>query len=820
MSESGRRFVHLHVHSEYSFHRSINRIRGLVDLAKTHGMHAVGLTDYCNLHGAWKFNSTALRAGIKPIIGCELLIDAASYPKVPRPNGAPFHLTLIARTREGFSNLVKLLSVADRHAGTPLPTVPMNQIARHHNGLIALSGCLDGVVPQLIIMQRIQEVFGVVTEMRQILGENDYYFEVHPPLVSTQKWVNSVLFDLGEQLSIPTVACCDVRYPKSADRAMYETMLKLAQVTGDSKYNGAAAEENAACFLPAAEISTLFKAHPEALDMTIRIADRCEASVLPDSTRRWWQGSSMDTPDCPRRLRDKLTSRAAALGLDPGQVRIRIESELSFFEEIQGTRYLCFLSEMVDAIKAEGCIVGPGRGRAAGSMLSYLLGISAIDPIQFNLPSSHLIDRSERGFSAGQPDIQVITCERGFKHALGWIRNTLGGTLIHPTIFARPRAMDLVQRLLMLQSLSEDNLGIINDFYRQFPGQSLGALQGQAHGLLKHLRESGELLDFLVTAEAMENLPVHALAASSAFFVLPESMPAIPIFNDIHNQKIAQWTLNDIKEAGYLGFELMPVWALDLVSSVLDSIHQSTGTRVSPAALIDFNDQATYAMLHGAGTLGVHLLHRKSARQLLADRHPHDLDQLAVVLAFSQRDCLQPGGDHAPTPPLPDRLREILDPTSGVLLFEEQALDIVHHLTGQDHEMIRERLRNLVKNPSDIRSFQDQLLRAAGRIGWQPESIRSLIEAVFAWQNLHSRPHLLSTAALSFWTAFLKCHYPGHFLLTLLTHWMGPDRPLPGFRYDLVRQVIAECRQFNLSVTGDARWARYVKLHGDTIVFS
>lgn len=796
----------------------------LITLARESNMPALALTDMGNLHGAWKFSRESLRVGIKPVIGCEVLIDEECYPSLPRKKGAPFHLTLLAKNKTGFSNLCNLLAEGERHAKATLPIITIQHLATYHDGLIALSGCLEGVIPQLIISQRIQPVIGVVTEMREILGDRNYYFEVHPPSTTAQAWVNSVLFDLGKQLSVPVVATADVHYPYPDDREAYQGLLTYADQSGTAAQPKGARDELVQHFLTPEEMLQNFKHNQEALQQTLAIAAQCEPDVIAKRPKLWWQEAKCSDELCYRQILDAARERSKQLGLDKlPATQSRLKEELAELGARGILDYLWLHLKLFTAITKDGGIIGSGGGLCAGSLVCYLLGLTPLNPLTYSLPFNSFFDNGERGFLVRQPSIQLGVCSKGFESALRWLNTFFANVdLVSPAVFARPKSLDLLQKVMTTHAQPPEILEPLTQFCTAYPEQYLTSALIVVDNFLYLLKASASLREFLSQAETLENLPLHVVPSSTAFFVVPKpELNDIPLLRAKNGKTITQWTLNDLKEKGHLGFEVVQATPLDIVRECLELVRQNGNSEppITTLTNIPLDDPATYALLHEARTTGIPYMHSERVRWLLHAIQPQTLDELALALACASDDLwpdiqsrLEQQVELSDQSGIPEAIATILRPTWGLLLYQEQAIQVLDALTEIGYDAARERLRTLEKQPQEIYYFQEDLTRILGAKQIPEAPMAKILQRLLLWSSLYSRNRILTTSCLCYWLAYLKAHYPAPFLCALLRYYLTPHRPIPQFRLELITTLIAEAEGLGITVNGDAGKAKSAKL--------
>ncbi|MFQ5678981.1 MAG: DNA polymerase III subunit alpha [Gemmatimonadota bacterium] len=809
-------FVHLHTHSEYSLLDGANRIDALVDRAAELGMPALALTDHGNLFGAWAFQEKARKRGLRPIIGCEVYMAYGDRRQRERPMGAPApysHLILLAADRRGYQNLVRLTSIGYLEGFYRRPRIDRDALREHADGLICLSACLSGEVARYLRMGRWEEAKNSAEWFALLFGPDRYWLEVQNHGIPGQAEVNEGVFQIADALGLGVAATNDAHYLRREDADAHDTLLCIG--TGKDKddpdrlrFYG---EES--YFKSAEEMEALFPEHPDAVANTLEIAERCEVSF--DGTYK--------LPAFP--LPEEFSDDAALLRHQaeegarerygeplPPEVRERLEYELSVISETGYAGYFLIVWDFIRAAKERDIPVGPGRGSAAGSIVAYSLGITDVDPLRFDL----LFERFLNPERVSMPDIDIDFCYERRGEVIEYVREKYGHESVGQIItFGTMKARAVVRDVGRVLGFTPQQTDRLAKLIPSGPGYSPTVEEAVRKVLeLKELYEGDaeyrKLLDY---AMKIEGLARHSSVHAAGVVIAPGPLADyVPVCVDTKNggrnggdpegTVITQFDMVALEKAGMLKMDFLGLRTLTVIHDATRMIERRHGVRVDWQEL-GLDDPRTYEMLAEGKTSGVFQFESPLATEKLRALRSDRFDDLVAVNALIRPGPLDSGmtdvfiqrkrGFQAVTYPHPD-LEEILEPTYGVIVYQEQVMRAANVLAGfslAEADVLRKAVGK--KDAALTEKVLQELRERAVARGVAPAKAREIADLIRTFGRYgFNRAHSVAYAILSFRTAWLKAHYPAEFMAALLSSEIGNT--------DKVVAYIAEARAAGIEV--------------------
>ena len=812
-------FVHLHLHTQYSLLDGANRIDAVVKRVKSLGMPAVAMTDHGNMFGAVEFYKSAVAAGVQPILGCEMYIAPGDRREKQRPvrgddyeAAGTFHLILLAMNAEGYRNLCRLVTLGYTEGFYYKPRIDKELLRQFNGGLIALSGCLASEVNQALASGSPDRARAVMEEHRAIF-DGRYYVEVQDNHLREQERANRLLVELAGELSLPLVATNDCHYLEPADAKAHEVLLciQTGKTLGDEKRWRF--ETDQLYVKDAEHMRGAFADHPEAIDNTVDIARRC---TLELQFGRYQFPAFTTTPgvtleqQLERDVRAGLEERLAILRPQPdwspeheAAYHDRLANELAVIINMGFAGYFLIVADFTNYAKRRNIPVGPGRGSAAGSLVAYALRITDIDPLPHNL----LFERFLNPERKSMPDIDMDFCFERRDEVIRYVREKYGDDHVAQIItfgtLKGKAAIKDVGRALEFTFAETDRIAKLYPAPKQGKDFSLKkALEMEPR--LRQVRDGGDrerqLFDY---ALRLEGLLRHA--SKHAAGIVIGSRPLVeelPLFVDKDGSVMTQFAGPHIDEIGLIKFDFLGLKTLTLLANVVRRIRDGRHVTVDLAA-IPLDDKATYRLMAKGDTVGVFQMESEGMRKLLTRLRPSSFEEVIAVLALFRPGPLDSGmveqyikrkhGKESVRYPHP-ALRPILEHTYGVIVYQEQVMQIAQVLAGYslgDADNLRRAMGK--KDAEKMKTERVRFINGATRQGESEQQAGELFEQMetFAMYGFN-KSHSAAYALISFQTAYLKAHYPREFLAGLLTLEMGDT--------DKTFKNIAECRQRGIHI--------------------
>ncbi len=801
-------FVHLHVHTQYSLLDGANQIDALVQETKNFGMPAVAVTDHGNLFGAIEFYQKATAAGIKPIIGCE----AYMAPKSRRDREGQgqfahneyFHLILLAANRTGYQNLLKLASKAYLEGFYYKPRMDKELLAEHHEGLIALSGCLSGEVPYLIGKDRLDDAVRTAAEYRDLFGKDNYFLEVQENAVPEQQIANKGLREIHKRLGIPLVATNDCHYLKKADARVHDILLCLQTGKTVNEPNRMRFNTDQLYVKSTEEMLAAFHEWPEAVWNTSRVAELCELnftfgkSHLPHYTVP--EGETLETyldTLAQKGLVERLRERPS--GIPEAQYHQRLRDELTVITSMGFAGYFLIVWDIINFARSRGIPVGPGRGSSAGSLVAYALRITDLDPLVYGL----LFERFLNPERVSLPDIDMDFCMDRRPEVINYVVDKYGKDhvcqiITFGTMKAKAAIRD-VGRVMEMPYAEVDRLAkLVPDQLNITLDEALAA-----EPRLKELVDTdAKIREVFETARALEKSPRHASTHAAGVVISQDPLTAhVPLYKGTKegDEIVTQFPMGDVEKVGLVKFDFLGLKTLTMIAHAERLINQGGGTFT--IASIPFTDAKTFALVSSGQTAGVFQLESAGMRDLLTGLRPDRFEDIIASIALYRPgpmdlipDFVKRKQGKIPMTYEVPALEEILKETYGVIVYQEQVMAIANKIAGfslGQADILRRAMGK--KKPEEMAKLRAQFLEGAKKHKLTDRKAEKLFELIqkFAGYGFN-KSHAAAYAVVTYQTAYLKTHHPNEFMAALLTSEMGNT--------DKVVRYINECRDLGIKV--------------------
>jgi DNA polymerase-3 subunit alpha len=796
-------YVPLHLHSEYSLLDGAIRLRELVEGASAFRMPAVAVTDHGNLFGAVELYRLATKAGIKPIIGCEVYVAPGNRLEKRHSSDSEdtsYHLILIARDNQGYRNLVSLVTLAYTEGFYYKPRIDRELLEQYSGGLIALTSCMKGEIPAYLQRGMVEKAREKALEYKHILGPENFYVELQDNGLPEQDKLNVKLFDLARELHIGVVATNDCHYLKKEDARAHDILLCIQTGKTVSDKNRMRFQSDGFYFKSPDEMKRAFREIPDAVLNTRAIAERCcvefklGESLLP---RYALQEKSPDA------FLEELvyTGMFDRLGKDVADVYAqRLKRELEIIRKMDYASYFLIVWDFIRYAKEQGIPVGPGRGSAAGSLVSYCLGITDIDPVKYNL----LFERFLNPERISMPDIDVDFCKDRRSEVIQYVAEKYGKDhvaqiITFGTMAAKAAIRDVGRALDMPYSEVDKIAKLIPNTVHITIKETL-----KAEAQLKALYESNpRIQDLIDTAIRLEGLSRHASTHAAGVVISPAPLTDYtPLYRNPSDGSImTQFDMLSIERIGLLKFDFLGLKTLTVINKTLAYI-QDNGKDFALSDM-SFDDLKTYELLSSGNTTGIFQLESAGMRDLLVKISPNRFEDLIAIVALYRPGPMGSGmidefikrkrGKIPVKYDLP-QLKEILDETYGVILYQEQVMRIANKLAnfsmGQA-DILRKAMGK--KKPEEMEKQKEAFIQGAvaNRI---PERKAKRIFDLIAYfaEYGFNKSHSAAYAYVAYQTAFLKTHYPIEFMAATLSADMDNT--------DKVVKAIAGCREMGIQI--------------------
>jgi DNA polymerase III subunit alpha len=807
-------FVHLHLHSEYSLLDGANRTAELFATAKVYGMSAVGLTDHGNMFGALEFYRQGKEAGIKPILGCELYVAPGSRFDRSSTHGisdASYHLTAIAKNYQGYRNLIKLVSAGYLEGFYYRPRVDKELLAKHSEGLIILSGCLSGEVLNALANGQEERAREAACWYQEHFGAGHYFLEVQRHDLDGEGAFNEALMRLSRDLHIPLVATNDCHYLHAEDAEAHEVLLCIQTGKSLSDPKRFAFSTPDFYFKSPQEMATRFRDLPGAVEQTLAIAEHCNLEIpLGETHLPSYQVPSHYTLDSYleatvlERLHQRLKlAERRGRRLTPeliGTYEQRAAHELHVIQQMGYSGYFLIVWDFIDYAKSQGIPVGPGRGSAAGSLVAYALGITELDPLQYNL----LFERFLNPERVSLPDIDIDFCQERRDEVIAYVTQKYGKEnvaqiITFGTLMAKAVLRDVGRTL-------DIPYGEVDRIAKLVPNRlniTLADALKEEPKLREIDQQGGQMTRLMSTAQALEGLVRHASTHAAGVVIAPEPLTEyLPLYKGNKGEVVTQYAMEDIEQLGLLKMDFLGLRTLTVLHNTLRFIQDSHRTEMTLED-IPLDDARTYQLLSEARTFGVFQLESQGLRDILRKLKPSVFEDVIALVALYRPgplgsgmidDFIQRKHGKAKVEYLLPELEPILKETYGIIVYQEQVMQIASAIAGFSlgtADILRRAMGK--KKPEVMAEQREVFLKGALEHGFDQKKAEELFElmAYFAGYGFN-KSHSAAYALIAYWTAYLKAHFPREYMAALLTSEVQNT--------DKVIRYINESRDMGISI--------------------
>jgi len=802
MPHAPETFVHLHNHTEYSLLDGASRIPAMVNRAAELGMPAIGLTDHGVMYGAIHFYKACKEAGIKPIVGCEVYVAPRSrLLREGRVDRDPNHLTLLAANAEGYVNLMRLCTVGQMEGMYYKPRVDKEILAERSKGLIALSGCLQGEAASRIVEGDIDGAREAVASYRDIFGKEGFLLEVQRHGIDRQTEVNGVLSKFAEEFDLRLCATNDLHYVHKHDSEAHDVLLCLqtgARFNDPNRWRFSTQENY---LKTPAEMIEAFADMPQALASTVEVADQCDlklnlgATLLPP----------FDVPDglSPDDFLRKLVLKGLEwrFGKPSAAAKERADQELTVIKATGYASYFLIVWDFYNFARQNGIVVGPGRGSAAGSLVSYCLGITNLDPLAHGL----IFERFLNIDRVSMPDIDCDFSVEGREKVIRYVSEKYGADrvaqIITFTTMASKAAIRDVGRVLEVPLRDTDRLAKLVPVW-QGRSKTLEDTVKEVSEFREAYESSEETKRLVDVAKTLEGVSRNVSTHAAGVVIAPEPLVHYtPLqYGPGRESVITQYDMKAVGDIGLLKIDFLGLQNLDIIATCLRLLKERRGLEID-IDKIPFDDTKTYELIAGADTHGVFQLEGPGMRRMLTDMKPQVFEDVAAAVAL-----FRPGPmvnipafvarkqGREPIEYMHDRLEPILRDTYGVMIYQEQVMMAAREIAGfsmSEADILRAAMGK--KDKVKMAKLRTKFLDGAVERGIPQQTAEALFDGIAKFAEYgFNRAHSAAYGVIAYQTAYLKANYPLEYMTALLIHMEGS--------FERVATAIVDCRLRGIEV--------------------
>lgn len=797
-------FVHLHVHSHYSLLDGLTKIDDLVESAKADGAPAVALTDHGVMYGAIEFYEKCKKEGIKPIIGVEAYLTPGSrHDRTIRPDERNYyHLVLLARNNTGYHNLVKLTSLAHVEGFYYKPRIDWEILSEHAEGLIATSSCLAGEIPRLLLAGKRDKALERITAYRELFGEGNFFLELQDhPEIADQQELNTILIELAKELNLPLIVTNDVHYLKAEDDEAQDILLCLQNKSKKEDTNRMSMLGANFSLKPAAEIAERFSHVPEALSNTVKIAEGCnlELELGKIQLPHFDVPANYDGNSYLRSLSLKGLERRYGKTYETIEelYRQRLDYELEVIAKMGWPSYFLIVADFVNWAKEQDIVVGPGRGSAAGSLVCYVLGITNLCPIEYNLVFERFLNPDR----ISMPDIDLDFADSRRNEVLEYVQNKYGQDhvaqiITFGTMAARAAVRD-VGRVLnypydYCDKLSKaiPSMMKLSEALKRSP--DLKALYAEP--------EAKRIVDYALKLEGVaRHSSVHACGVLITKNPLTDHVP-IQYASTSDKSLVSQYSLHPIEDLGLLKMDFLGLRNLSIIEAAITIIKNTQHVEID-IDTIPLDDKKTYELFQQGETTGVFQFESSGMKRYLKDLQPTTFEDIIAMVALYRPGPMEWIPNYITGKKgikklryLHPKLEPILNITYGVAVYQEQVMQIARDVAGftmAEADVLRKAVGK--KIPKLLAEQKEKFVEGCVKNGLNVklgEEIFSFIEP-FAGYGFN-RSHAACYAMIGYQTAYLKANFPVEFMAALLTSDQQDT--------DRIAVEIEECRHMGIAI--------------------
>lgn len=798
-------FVHLHVHTEYSLLDGACRIDGMMDRVEELGQNAIAITDHGVMYGCIDFYKAAKAAGVKPIIGCEVYVARRRMSdRIHGIDNDPYHLVLLCKNRTGYENLCYLVSEAFIHGFYGKPRVDLDLLEKHHEGLIALSACLAGAIPQYLMDEEYEAAKNYALKMANIFGEDNFYLELQDHGIEEQRPVNQGIMRLARETGLPLVVSNDAHYLRKEDAKMQDVLLCIQTGKTVDDENRMKFQTDEFYLKSEEELRQLFPNCEEAFENTVKIAERCNLEF----TFHEYHLPSFPVPEgytneeyfrelCMKGFRERYEN-------PPESYLERLEYEIGVISRMGYVNYYLIVWDFIRYAKEQGIPVGPGRGSGAASIVAYCMHITEVDPMKYAL----IFERFLNPERVSMPDFDTDFCQERRGEVIDYVMRKYGADHVAQiatfgTMAARGAIRDVGRAL----NFSYAETDVVAKLVPTRPHITLDEAMKESPKL-KEMYDEDERVRFLIdTAKSLEGMPRNSSTHAAGVVITAQPVCTYVPLSRNDDTVVTQYTMTTIEELGLLKMDFLGLRNLTVIEDTQKEIR-----KLNPdfdIAKVPDDDAATFAMLTEGKTQGVFQLESTGMTGVCVNMKASSIEDITAIVAL-----YRPG----PMDSIPNfiankldarkityktpLLEPILKVTYGCIVYQEQVIEIFRSLGGYTmgqadniRRAISKKKMKVIESERKVFVYGDPEQGITGCIGHGvSESVaQSIYDEIVAFANYaFNKAHAVCYAVVSYQTAYLKCHYPRQYMAALMTSVLDSAGKIAGY--------IAECKELGIPV--------------------
>ena len=812
------KFVHLHNHTEYSLLDGLSRIKGVIQKAKDVGMDSLAITDHGGLYGALKFYNTCRDLGVKPIIGCEVYVARRSrFDKESGIDNDHNHLILLAKNNTGYKNLLKLVTISNLEGFYYKPRIDLDVLQNHHEGLICLTACINGFITEPLLLGHHKEAEEKAKSLIKIFGDNNIYFELQShEKISDQEKANKELVELSKKLGVPIVATNDCHYTNKEDaeaqeillcvqtqKTILETDRKLSMIDSPDFY-----------LKSPEEMKNMFVQYPEALENTVKIANMCDIEIQTGK----WVIPKFDLPGniTPEEYLKKIVDENLPdrYPHPTEEIKQRIEYELSIIFQKGYTTYFLIVQDLKKWAREKGIAAGPGRGSVAGSIISYILKVTELDPLEYGLPFERFLNPHR----PTPPDFDLDFADDRRDEVIKYVTEKYGKEKVAQIItFGTMEARGSIRdagRALGMPYVGPDRIAKLIPLGVQGFAMTIEKAIDQTPELAAIYNTEPENKKLLDLAKKLEGVTRHASTHAAGVVIADKPLTEYTALQkEARGERIiTQYDMYDLdlnvssNAIGLLKIDFLGLRNLTILENAIYFAKINQGIEID-LSKIPPNDQKAYELIQSGETTGVFQLESNGMRRLAKDLKPSKISDLSAMVALFRPGPMQWIDDFIASKnnpnlikyPHPD-LKPILSETYGIAVYQEQCMQIANSMAGYsmaEADNFRKAIGK--KKPELMKKEKERFLKGCVSKGYSKktaEDVFALIEKFVGYG--FNKSHSASYALIAYHTAYMKTHFPVEFMTALFTaESRGASGPA---KNEKIAQAVAECRRIKLPV--------------------
>lgn len=793
-------FTHLHLHTEYSLLDGAAHINRVVRRAKELGMEAIAITDHGSMYGVVDFWRECKKEGIKPIIGCEVYVaPRSSADKVKGLDDKPYHLILLAENNKGYQNLIKIVSQAHIDGFYYKPRTDKDFMRRHSEGIICLSGCIQGEVQQHLLDYNYEAAKKAALEYEEIFGKGNFYLEVQNQFLRDEEAIYPDMKKLSQELDIAVAATNDVHYVNREDADTHDILLCIQTQSRRSDEDRMRFPNDEFYLKSEEEMRRLFPDLPEACDNTMEIAKRCEVDFtfgqlhLPE----FIPPKGLSNSEYLRQLcQEGLYARYS----NPSdELKKRLNDELEIIENMGYVEYFLIVWDFIKYARENDIMVGPGRGSAAGSVVSYCLNITSVDPMKYNL----IFERFLNPERVSMPDIDVDFCYERRGEVIDYVTEKYGYDKVSQIVtFNRLKARAAIRdvaRVLDIPAFKADKTA---KMIPPVPGMTLDKAMDNVQELKEIYKRDPEVKTMVDLAKSIEGMPRNISVHAAGVVITKEEISNYVPLAKSDQVVVTQFPMNTIEELGLLKMDFLGLRNLTVIRNALDFIEEGRGIKIDFSTM-DMDDPDVYKMIAQGNTQGIFQLESSGMTDFMKRLKPDCFEDIVAGISLFRPGPMDSIPTYIENKKNPDKitylhpmLEPILNVTYGCLVYQEQVMQIVRQIAGYSYGRADILRRAMSKKKMDVMlSEKVGFMEGCKEHSISEDVAEQLFNQMVGFaEYAFNKSHAAAYAVLAYQTAYLKYHYPAEFMAAMITSVLGDSQSGKLARY------IKNCENMGIKV--------------------